>query len=84
MENFNKNWLAILLIAVVFGVLGFLVGRVTAHPPRPMMWTQKDGMEKKVDVKIETDDTEMEGEVSIDTVVKDGKKIIIKEIKKTK
>jgi hypothetical protein len=31
MENFNKNWLIILLIAVVFLILGFLLGRVTGH-----------------------------------------------------
>lgn len=28
MENFNKNWLIILLTAVVFGLLGYLLGRV--------------------------------------------------------
>jgi hypothetical protein len=26
MENFNKNWLAILLIVIVFWTLGFLMG----------------------------------------------------------
>jgi hypothetical protein len=31
MENFNKNWLIILLLAVVFLILGFLLGRVTGH-----------------------------------------------------
>ncbi|GAB4287664.1 MAG: hypothetical protein Kow0068_13440 [Marinilabiliales bacterium] len=28
MENFNKNWLIILLTAVVFGLLGYLLGSV--------------------------------------------------------
>ncbi len=31
METFNKNWLAILLIVIVFFGLGFLTGRVTSH-----------------------------------------------------
>lgn len=88
MENFNKNWLAILLIAVVFGTLGFLLGRTTGHPhykEKRMMLKQKgqsmDSVEIKVD--IETDGSE-DVEVTTDTIVKDGKQIIIKEVKKIK
>jgi len=35
MENFNKNWLAIILIVLVFTSIGFLLGRVTGHHPKP-------------------------------------------------
>jgi len=88
MENFNKNWLAILLIAVIFGTLGFLLGRTTGHPhheEKRMVWKQKghpmDSVEIKVDVETEGS---VDVEVTTDTIVKDGKQIIIKEVKKIK
>ena len=31
MESFNKNWLAIIIIAIVFFLLGFLLGKTTSH-----------------------------------------------------
>ena len=34
MENLNKYWFSHLLIAVIFGLLGFLLGR-QGHPPKP-------------------------------------------------
>lgn len=80
MENFNKNWLAILLVAVVFGTLGFLVGRTTGSDrPHRVMW--KQGGNNDFELKVNVDD--MDGEVSIDTLIKDGKQIIVKKIKKT-
>lgn len=34
MENFNKNWLAILLIVIVFTAIGFILGWIL-KPPMP-------------------------------------------------
>lgn len=39
MKSLNENWFAFTLVAVVFGILGFLLGRTTGHPhmgPRGM------------------------------------------------
>jgi hypothetical protein len=81
MENFNKNWLVILL--VVFGTLGFLVGRTTGpHRHRAMRMMHEDAKEQ-LDIKVDVND--LEGtEVKTDTITKDGKQIIIKEVKKIK
>lgn len=88
MENFNKNWLAILLIAVIFGTLGFLVGRTTGHPrheAKRMMWKQKGHPMDSVEIKVDVDtEGSVDVEVTTDTIVKDGKQIIIKEVKKVK
>jgi len=78
MENFNKNWLLILLVAVIFGN-GFLLGRTTGHHHR--MMKMHGGDMKELQIKVEDDG---EGIVKIDTIMKDGKQIIIKEIKKVK
>lgn len=85
MENFNKNWLVILLAAVIFGTLGFLVGRTTGpggHKAEHMMWVQDEDGHNTFDLKV---DVEAGDElVKIDTIMKDGKQIIIKEVKKVK
>jgi len=87
MENFNKNWLAILLIAVVFSTLGFLVGRTTGQKNRMIKFRSDDGKDFTFEGKPneETDaDTNIEVTVKMDTIAKDGKQIIVKEVKKTK
>jgi len=88
MENFNKNWLLILLVAVVFGTLGFLVGRTTGHGHRHggqerIMHRQNtmDTLDIQVDVEAGGDG---ETTVKVDTIMKDGKQIIIKEVQKVK
>lgn len=83
MENFNKNWLIILLVAVVFGTLGFLVGRTTGHGGMHRMkaFPGHDMDEVKIEVEVDEDDDAI---VKTDTIIKDGKQIIIKEIKKIK
>lgn len=88
MENFNKNWLLILLVAVVFGTLGFLVGRTTGHghghgrQERIMkLHNPTDTFDIRVDVKAGGDG---ETTVKVDTIMKDGKQIIIKEVQKIK
>ncbi len=80
MENFNKNWLLILLVAVIFGTLGFLVGRTTGRHGHHRM-KMHGGPMKELEINV---DTEGEGIVKIDTILKDGKQIIIKEVKKLK
>lgn len=94
MESFNKNWLAILLIAVVFGALGFLFGRMTAHPPRHerMMFMNEHGSKNfnpgdSVQIDVEVEDGALEeGTVILrmDSSEKAPKKIIIREIRKEK
>lgn len=90
MENFNKNWLAILLIAVVFGTLGFLVGRITGHPRHHR---QNQAESKKfsghlpgdsVEIEVRVDAQGVKTTTQTDTVIRDGKTIIIQEVKKMK
>jgi hypothetical protein len=87
MENFNKNWLAILLIAIIFLILGFLLGRVTGHHHRG----EGKDMRKMIFRKGPDDSLmrfeEGQGDISIkiDTLVNDGKKLEVtvqKRIKK--
>ncbi|MFN0187984.1 MAG: hypothetical protein ACKVQV_04725 [Bacteroidia bacterium] len=82
MENFNKNWLLILLTAVIFGALGFLLGRTTGSDGHYRMMKMRDGEMKELQISVDDDDGE--GIVKIDTIKKDGKQIIIKEVKKIK
>jgi len=84
MENFNKNWLAILLITVIFSTLGFLVGRTTAPTKLHKMaqFHSEDGNDFQLNVEV--DELDDESTVKIDTLVKDGKQIIVKEVKKIK
>ena len=81
MENFNKNWLVILLTAVIFGTLGFLLGRTTGAPGHFGMMKMHGGDMKELQISVDDDG---EGIVKIDTITKDGKQIIIKEVKKIK
>ena len=89
MENFNKNWLLILLIAVVFGTLGFLLGRTTGDRDehRVMRFHEKGGnefiFEGEGDHELH-EDGDVKVTVKIDTVMKDGKQVIIKEEKRVK
>jgi len=80
MENFNKNWLLILLVAVIFGTLGFLLGRTNGHGGHHRI-EMDGGHRKELEINV---DTEGKGIVKIDTIMKDGKQIIIKEVKKIK
>jgi hypothetical protein len=82
-ENFNKNWLIILLVAVVFSTLGFLVGRTTGHGSQHHMMRMHGPGSDELNIQVEVDE---EGEtiVKTDTIMKDGKQIIVKEVKKIK
>jgi hypothetical protein len=81
MENFNKNWLLILLTAVIFGTLGFLLGKTTGSDGHHRMMKMSGGDMKELQITVDDDG---EGIVKIDTIMKDGKQIIIKEVKKVK
>ncbi len=85
MENFNKNWLVILLVAVIFGTLGFLIGRTTGNGGGHQMMRMHGGDMDKVNIEVEVDG-EGDGEaiVKTDTIMKDGRQIIVKEVKKIK
>ena len=85
MENFNKNWLIILLVAVIFGTLGFLVGRTTGHGGEHRMMRMHGNDMDKVNIEVEVDgEGDDETIVKTDTIMKDGKQIIVKEVKKIK
>ena len=81
METLNKNWFAFTLIAVIFGLLGFILGKQGAGshhqscPAMPMMLMKHlDGVDMKdMDVAIDTEPGE-NGE----------KRIKVKVIKKEK
>jgi len=84
METLNKNWFAITLTAVVFGILGFLLGRQGNHQYCPMkngpheMMFMGGGPHKMIEgekkYKIRTDDgKEIEWIEDIDIQKEDGK-----------
>jgi len=88
MESFNKNWLAIIIIAVVFFLLGFLIGKTSFHHKcndehKMMKWIEKSDCmssddEYKVDVNIEKilDDVDIKSEKGDSNKVVVIKKII--------
>jgi len=85
MENFNKNWLLILLVAVIFGTLGFLLGRTTGHAGEHLMMRMHHSDMDNVKIDVEVDEAGSdETIVKMDTIMKDGKQIIVKEVKKIK
>jgi hypothetical protein len=94
MENFNKNWLIILLVAVFFGTLGFLLGRTTGHGygrehgyghgrQEMMMFRHHPADSLDIQVQVEAGG-DIQTTIKVDTVIKDGKQIIIKEVQKVK
>ena len=91
MEAFNKNWLIILLTAVVFGTLGYLVGKTNGnhrqiqipHEDHKVMKFKSDDGNEFI-FEAEGEDGEYEVIEKSDTVIRDGKKIITKEVKKIK
>ncbi len=90
MENFNKNWLLILLVAIVFGTLGYLLGK-TSHGNHSAKDIQEHRVMKfnggegdNMVIEIEGDEDGFEVTEKTDTVMKDGKKMITKEITKTR
>ena len=87
MENFNKNWLAILLVAVIFGMLGFLLGRTTGDDDdrhERMGMHDRHGNEFILEHEEDEDGDDGDVIVKMDTVMKDGKQVITKEVTRMK
>ena len=61
MENFNKNWLAILLIVLVFFMLGFLTGRITGHRSGTGRMMKERIFKQKTGGHIEIEDEDQQG-----------------------
>lgn len=70
----------------MFGTLGFLLGRTTGHggQHKVMRWQGDGNHEFMIEKDIDGGDNDVKVTVKIDTVMKDGKQIIIKEEKKVK
>ncbi len=75
MENFNKNWLAILLIVIVFFTLGFLTGRVTGHHAGNQGMMKERIFKHKMGGNFEFNDDDENVHIKIDTLKNDGKKV---------
>ncbi len=69
METLNKNWFGITLLAVVFGLLGFLLGKQQNHPPMKQgkMKMKKMGG-KMMERQMMMLDQDSNVEVDIDTI----------------
>ena len=82
MENFNKNWLVILLIATVFLILGFLLGRVTA--PQSGLPMEKRIIRLNPDHKDLIEDGGENITIKVDTLVSNGTELEVTVEKKLK
>jgi hypothetical protein len=67
MESFNKNWLAIIIIAVVFFLLGFLLGKVTGF--HPMM--KYHDIHKMNEISGYTTAKDIQVDVDVDKILED-------------
>ena len=82
MKQLNENWFSITLIAVIFGLLGFLIGEnhnKTPLMPHKMHKKMPHKMhKKKIDGKQKMKWIEENGnvQIKIDTLDKNGKKNI--------
>jgi len=82
MESFNKNWLAIILIAIVFAALGFIFGWIMkpdsscCNNQKPMMEMMKMhgcGSPEMLTMPIDDATADSLGNIDVDvTVTKDG------------
>lgn len=95
METLNKNWFAFTLVAVVFGILGYLLGTQNAHSSRmehsgPMMmesehemiWKGKSGEQGNM-MFFSDDDEDVTMDVQTDTTEDGQIRVMVKKIKKS-
>jgi hypothetical protein len=83
MESFNKNWLVILLVAIVFGLLGYLLGK-TSHSIYPfphfdkhkvMMFGDKDAIHD--DISVDVDVEKIIDGIDFKGIDKDSSKVVV-------
>ncbi|MBC8307857.1 MAG: hypothetical protein H8E55_70355 [Pelagibacterales bacterium] len=83
METLNKNWFAITLIAVIFFLLGFLIGRNIGPKPQMHKVMVKKNMAHQMDVSKGFEWVSDENNnVIIDIDTTDGHKNIKVEVRK--
>lgn len=74
MKSLNENWFAFTLIAVIFGILGFLLGRTTGHHgPNGMphmMMGEGHVMKKAMFITDEGEVHDLMGDLDIDVIDK--------------
>ena len=72
MKTLNENWFAFTLIAVIFGILGFLLGRTTGHHgPKGlpyMMMGEGHVMKKAMFISDDGEVHDLMGEVHMDVI----------------
>jgi len=76
MKTLNENWFAFTLIAVIFGILGFLLGRTTGHHgPKGMphmMMGEGHVMKKAMFISDDGEVHELMGDIEMDVIGDDG------------
>ena len=86
MKTLNDNWFVITLTAVVFGLLGYLLGAQNnskscpvmakcpmiqhKNPHKMMMWHDRTGSIHEKDIQVEIDSFVKDGEKQIKVMVK--------------
>lgn len=74
MKSLNENWFAFTLIAVIFGILGFLLGRTTGHNgPQGMphmMMGEGHVMKKAMFITDEGEVHNLMGDLDVDVIDK--------------
>jgi hypothetical protein len=72
MKTLNENWFAFTLIAVIFGILGFLLGRTTGHHgPKGMphmMMGEGHVMKKAMFISDDGDVHDLMGDIEMDVI----------------
>jgi|GEM_PF-238046 len=74
MKSLNENWFAFTLIAVIFGILGFLLGRTTGHhEPKGMphmMMGEGHVMKKAMFITDEGEVHDLMGDLDVNVIDK--------------
>jgi len=72
MKTLNENWFAFTLIAVIFGILGFLLGRTTGHHGpmgvHPMMMGEGHVMKEAMFISDDGEVHDLMGDIEMDVI----------------
>jgi len=72
MKTLNENWFAFTLIAVIFGILGFLLGRTTGHHgPKGMphmMMSEGHVMKKAMFISEDGEVHDLMGDMDVEVI----------------